>query len=156
MARKVRTHVQQNRPRPGLPKAETANMNHEVKLTPRNLTKQEFGKRVYTLMMKRGWTQSDLARYAGLNRDAVSTYVRGTAFPTPQNVSRLAAALGVEVDQLLPNQSMGAIDEDTPSFSMKASTNAPDKVWLQVNQLVSMSTAVRIATLLEQDHHAAD
>ena len=52
-------------------------------LTPKSLTKQEFGKRLYSLMVERGWQQSDLARAAGIGRDSVSTYMRGHSLPGP-------------------------------------------------------------------------
>jgi transcriptional regulator with XRE-family HTH domain len=120
-------------------------------LTPKHLTKEEFARRVYRLMVQRGWTQSDLARHAGLPRDAISVYVRAKSLPTPVNLAKLAACFGMKAEELLPNIVESAIDNDQPAFEMRASTAAPGKVWLRVNRLVSMSTAVKIAELLEQD-----
>lgn len=119
--------------------------------TPRHLTKQEFGKRLYKLMIARGWNQSELARRAGLNRDSVSTYVRGSSLPTPQSLVALAGALDMKPEELLPNQDIQAIEQDAPAFEMKASVSDPNKVLLRVNRLVSMSTAVKIAELLQND-----
>lgn len=120
-------------------------------LTPRTLTKQEFGRRLYKLMMSRGWNQSELARRAGLNRDAISTYVRGSSMPTPQSLNALAKAFGITPDDLLPNYTMSAIERDNPAFEMKASTSDPTRVYLKVNRLVTMATAVKIAELLQND-----
>lgn len=120
-------------------------------LLPKHLTKQEFGRRIYNLMVAKGWTQSELARQSGLPRDRISNYVRGVALPTPTNVHSLAASFGVEPESLLPNHTEQAIGDDTPSFDMKTSTSAPGKAWLRVNRLVLFSTAVKIAELLEQD-----
>src|SRR3546814_4094336 len=46
-------------------------------LTPRHLTKQEFGRRLYQLMLAKNWSQADLARRAELGRDSISTYING-------------------------------------------------------------------------------
>jgi transcriptional regulator with XRE-family HTH domain len=125
---------------------------NSLKLTPKHLTKQEFGNRLYKLMMAKGWRQSDLARQAGLNRDSISTYIRGTSLPTPQNLQELARAFGMKPEELLPNHSIAAINEDVPAFEMKMSAFAPDKVMLRVNRLVTMATAVQIAQLLQADN----
>lgn len=121
-------------------------------MKPKHLTKQEFGKRLYSLILARGWNQSDLAREAGLNRDAISTYVRGRTLPTPQNRDAMARALGVEPDQLLPNHVRAAIAEDNPAFEMKVSTSALGMAWLRVDMLVKTSTAAKIAEMLEADN----
>jgi transcriptional regulator with XRE-family HTH domain len=120
-------------------------------LVPKHLTKQEFGKRLYGLMLARGWNQSELGRQSGLPRDSISTYVRGQSLPTPQNLKALSEAFGIEAEELLPNQVESAIDEDNPSFEMKTSTSAPNMAWVRVNRLVTMQTAIRIADLLEND-----
>ena len=64
-------------------------------LMPRELTKQEFGRRLHGLMLAKDWNQSDLGKAAGLGRDSVSTYIRGLTFPTTRALRRLADALGV-------------------------------------------------------------
>ena len=123
-------------------------------LAPKHLSRQEFAKRLYRLMLKRGWNQSELARRADLPRDSVSTYIRAKVMPTPQSAERLARALGVTPDELMPNYVESAIEEDAPSLEMKVSVNAPQKAWLRVNRLVSLSTAAKVIALIEaEDHH---
>lgn len=139
MARSVRTHIVGDSPTP-------------ARLMPKHLTKQEFGKRLYALMLGKGWTQSELARRSGVSRDNVSTYIRGVSLPTPLKLQALADAFELPPEELLPNLKEHAIDHDNPSFEMKASVSAPGQVWLRVNRLVSMSTAVKIAELLENDN----
>lgn len=143
MARKTRTHV-----------GVVADTQTPTGLTPKHLSKQEFGRRLYNLMLAKGWHQSELARQSGLPRDRISTYVRGQTMPTPANVQALARALGVEAEAILPNHLMSAIDEDNPALEIKASPGAPGLAWLRVNRLVTLATAVRIADLLENDHAA--
>ncbi|MBI2240259.1 MAG: helix-turn-helix transcriptional regulator [Magnetospirillum gryphiswaldense] len=140
MPRKIRTHVTGAEELQGLP------------LTPRSLTKQEFGRRLFALMDAKRWRQSELARQAGLPRDAVSVYIRGKSLPTPTNLQKLADAFGLLPEELLPNHLGSAIDEDElPAFEMKVSMGAPNMAWVRVNRLVSTQTAVKIAELLEND-----
>lgn len=122
--------------------------------TPKHLTKQDFGRRLYKEIMQRGWNQSELARQAGLTRDSVSTYIRGRAFPTPKSLQALAEALGLRPADLLPNAMEGAVDADDPAFEMRSSPAAPGFAWLRVNQLVSFGAATRIAEILEADKRA--
>lgn len=127
-----------------------------MRFAPRHLTKQEFGKRVYQLMLSRGWSQSELGRQSGLPRDSISVYIRGKSLPTPQSLEALARAFNVDPSEILPNHIESAIDEDTPSLEMKVSPNAPNQAWLRVNRLVSIKTAVKVVELLEADSGIPD
>lgn len=122
-----------------------------LRLVPKHLSKQAFAKRLYNLMLSKGWNQSELARRAGLQRDRISTYIRGQTLPTPQNVAALATALGVTAEEMLPNQVEAAIEEDTPSLEMRVSTSDPTKAWLRVNRLVTTATAAKVIALLNED-----
>lgn len=138
MANKVRTHMGGDAPT-------------DASLRPKHLTKQEFGRRLYTLMVARNWNQSELARRADLARDSVSTYVRGISLPEPKNLRKLAEALEMEPSELLPNTLESAIDEDVPSLELKVSTSDPRVAWLRVNRLVSTPTAMNVIEILNKD-----
>jgi transcriptional regulator with XRE-family HTH domain len=120
-------------------------------LTPAALTLQEFSRRLYRLMLGKGWTQAELARQSGMTRDSISGYVRGNHMPTHDSVKNLAKALGVKPEELLPNIVETAIDEDTPSLELKVSTSDPSKSWLRVNRLVSTKAAGEVINLLNED-----
>ena len=120
-------------------------------LRPKHLTKQDFGRRLYNFMLRKGWTQSELARRADIKRDSVSTYVRGISLPGPVNLRRLATALGVSESELLPNHIEAAIDEDVPSLELKISSADSRVAWLRVNRLVSTSVAVKVVEILNAD-----
>lgn len=124
-------------------------------MLPKHLTKQEFGRRLYTLMIGRGWNQSELARQADLPRDSISTYVRGRTLPTPKSLQALAKALGMTPADLLPNAVESAVDEDMPSIEMRVSTSAPGAAWLRVNRLVSLQTAAEVIRIIEADRAAS-
>jgi transcriptional regulator with XRE-family HTH domain len=122
----------------------------------RHLTRKEFGKRLYTLMLGKGWTQSELARQADVLRDSVSNYVRGLDLPGPQNLKKLAKALDTTAEDLLPNVSEAAIDMETdPALEIKASQDDPSRSWVRLNREVSTSTVLKIMQALEEDAPAA-
>ena len=120
-------------------------------LTPVHISKQEFGRRVQQRMYAKGWNQSELARRAGLNRDAVSTYIRGSAYPSPVNLHKLAAALGVSAEALLPNYVERAIADAHPSIDLRVSSQRPGEAWLKIDRRVSLKTALAVTQLLNDD-----
>ena len=117
----------------------------------KHLSKQEFGRRLYNLMHSKGWTQSELARKAGLSRDAISTYVRGLHYPDPANAEKLAKVFGMSAEELLPNQAERSIDRDPALIELKVSSFNPAVAWLRVNRMVSTNTALKIMTILRED-----
>lgn len=137
MAKNVRTYIGDSQTDPDL--------------RPKHLTKHEFGKRLYQLMVAKGWHQSELARRADVARDSISTYIRGVSLPEAGNLEKLAKALGIEPADLLPNFVESAIDNDTPSLEMKIVNSEPRVAWLRVNRLVSTATCVKIVELLSSD-----
>lgn len=128
--------------------------NPSSEATPTNLTKHEFGKRLYRLMIGKGWTQSELSRRANIKRDNVSKYIRGVSLPGRTNVIALANALGAQPDDLLPDQAITAMDAENPSFEMKVLSEDMTKTRLRVNRIVSIDSALKIAEILKNDEAA--
>lgn len=123
-------------------------------LVPRELTRQEFGRRLFQLMTDKDWSQSELGRQADVGRDAISTYVNGKTFPTPRNLRRLAKALGVSEEELLPNQFKKALEDEFPALEIKAAAGHPDKAWLRINRAVPFSVAAKIAQIINEADEA--
>ena len=117
----------------------------------KSLTKQQFGKRLYKLMIEAGMNQSELAKAAKLSRNQISTYVRGTSFPTALSLKAIARVLKVDPDILLPNHMMSAVDDDLPMFAMTVSTADPKRAWLRINHMVLVETANKMKALLDAD-----
>jgi len=116
------------------------------------LSKIEFGRRLQSLMMAREWNQSDVARKAGLGRDAISTYIRGKSFPEPKNLAKLARAFGLAAAELMPNAEIRAIEADQlPMLEIKQVSGHPDKVMLRINRTVTMEQAAAIVALLREN-----
>lgn len=126
-----------------------SNLTEPLKVTPRHLSKQEFAQRLYQLMLEKKLNQSNLGRRAGIQRNAISTYMRGRSLPTHRNLIKLARVLGMKPEELLPNTIESAIDADNPMVSMQVSPSAPTKAWLRINQLVDTKLAVKILEMLQ-------
>ncbi|WP_432926671.1 helix-turn-helix domain-containing protein [Microbispora sp. CA-135349] len=58
----------------------------------------ELGKTVRVMRETRGWSQSDLARAAGMTQSAVPRFEAGGTVPTLPVIERLASALDAEVE----------------------------------------------------------
>lgn len=64
-----------------------------------------LGAKIAGMILALGWNQSDLARAAGLRRDAISTYCKGKVWPNPQSFNAVARALGITPLELRPTAS---------------------------------------------------
>lgn len=64
----------------------------------------QFGEKVRTVRQERGISQEKLAELAGLHRTYVSSIERGERNVSLVNIQRLAAALGVAMAQLMPDE----------------------------------------------------
>jgi transcriptional regulator with XRE-family HTH domain len=120
-------------------------------LTPRALTRQEFGRRLHALLLEKEWNQSDLSRATGLGRDSISTYINGKTFPSPLGLKKLAGALGVKPEEILPNSLMSAMEDEHPAIELKQATGHPGKAWLRINRAMSFRAAAKIIDIINQD-----
>lgn len=121
----------------------------------RERAKQEFAKRLRKMMLDRGWSQSELSRRAGIGRDSVSCYIRAINLPEGPAIRKLAKALSVEEEDLLPssiNPAMAAFgdgvngEEDTILKSVGG-----DQYYLRVGKTMSLDQALRIMEILKEE-----
>lgn len=112
--------------------------------------KRDFADRLRRLAREKGWHQSELARQAGLTRDSVSVYMRGSSLPTGANLQKLATALGISADELIPHSKISSNDE-AALFEIKVSPEAPNKARLYVDHIVSLAAALKIASILQEE-----
>lgn len=115
-----------------------------------HLTKEQFGRKLYELMSTRGWNQSDLARRAGMNRDNISQYVRGRTYPTPKFLQKLAKALDIAPDDLLPNYYEDAIERSSPTFEYREIPGDDKHCWIRINKRVLKKNAPKIIELANE------
>ncbi|MDP8953308.1 MAG: helix-turn-helix transcriptional regulator [Actinomycetota bacterium] len=64
----------------------------------------EIGKEVRRLREKKGWSQAQLAVYAGSSQPTVNQIESGKRNPSTRTLEKLAEALDVEVGQLFPKE----------------------------------------------------
>ena len=121
-----------------------------IDLSQKVLQKQEFGRRLYNLMIEKKLNQSGLARLADLGRDSISQYVRGRSVPTPQNLQKLAKALGLEPEILFPNYAAAAAMQEEPTFQVKAVDGSTSEMWLVVNMKVPVEKAMKVMAILNE------
>ena len=126
-----------------------------------NAIRGEFARRLQEAMVHKGWSQSDLARFAsphlpkptpgqkrgnsGIQRHLISRYIGGVMLPNPVILEALANALDVEPCDLMPEVVPGVRNDPAP-FELRA---LPDgKIFVRVAQPVSQQTALKILELL--------
>lgn len=126
-------------------------------LTPTQLTKQEFGRRLAALLASRFMSQSDLVRAIKtktgeeMGRDAISTYINGRSFPTPKSLELMCRALDVTRDELLPNATIQAINDEHPALELRAAAGHPGKAWVRINRMMGFETATAIVNLINEE-----
>lgn len=122
---------------------------NDVDYSQKVLTRQEFGRRLYNLMLQKQYSQSDLARASGMGRDSISQYVRGRSVPSPKNLAKLADALDVEVNVLFPNYDAQANAVEQPTFEMKSIESDAEHFWLRINMKVPAEKALAVMQILK-------
>ncbi len=91
------------------------------------LSLQETGDRIMDRRKKLGLTQEALAERGGLTTQAVSYFEGGKRAMRPENLMKIAAALGVSADYLLTGD---IIDKDKLLLSEKLGKLTPEEVRL--------------------------
>lgn len=123
-------------------------------MMPKDLRKQEFARRLYQLMLKQNWRQSDLARAARLGRDSVSGYIRGRNLPDPKSAKALADAFGISIEELWQGNVERAIDSEMPSLEIKMAAGQTGRAWVRLNCMLPFSVAAKIAALIDEVNEA--
>jgi transcriptional regulator with XRE-family HTH domain len=113
--------------------------------------KDGLAARLRALRNDRGWSQAELARRAGLNRNVVNTTERALSVPSPENLVRMARALGVEPKDLTDAVVEAEIRRARASFEVTEIKGRPDFAHVQVNRILRSATAARIYQLIVED-----
>lgn len=118
---------------------------------PAEAVKADFARRLQHALNSKGWNQSDLARAADIGRDSVSVYLRAKSLPGPKHLTSIAAALGVEPDDLLPGASDAATARTGVAAMEVMQTAAAGRVWLKINRSVSLRQLGEIIRVLDSE-----
>lgn len=63
-----------------------------------------FSQKIYYLRMKRGLTQTELAKLSNISQQSIAHYENGRGIPTMNNAIQLAKVLNVKTDDLLNDE----------------------------------------------------
>jgi transcriptional regulator with XRE-family HTH domain len=107
--------------------------------------------RIAEMRRDRGWSQAELARRAGLNRNVVNTTENESSFPTRENLERMARALSVELSKITDVYVEEAHHRAPAALNITEAKNRPGFAWIQVNRLVRSTTALKIYQLIAED-----
>ncbi len=98
-----------------------------------------FAEKLAALRQKYGMTQEQVARAAGVTRQAVSRWERGTSLPDSVALLRLAEEFNVEPDWLMDE---GEAGEPEPRRVKRGRFTMADRVWLVILAALLVFTAV--------------
>ena len=84
-------------------------------------SRREFAQRLRKLLAQRNMNQAELARVAGISKDAISTYMMLRSLPSRETLVRLANVLEVDPDDLLIHPTQAG--QSTP-FRLQLSVSA--------------------------------
>lgn len=114
------------------------------------MDKKEFGRHLHQLMVAKGMKQAELARQAGISRNSVCTYIQGRSFPSRDSLQKLASALGITADELLPgHEAMPVRGELKAEVELYALPNRPHMAFLSIRRVVPWARGVQILALLD-------
>jgi transcriptional regulator with XRE-family HTH domain len=110
--------------------------------------REDLARKLRLALHAREWNQSDLARAANLPRELISTYVRGTSFPTSRSLRRLADALQMKIEDLAPLAPGLFQWEPPPTMEITGLANGMARI--MVNTVVPIAVALEIGRLIER------
>jgi len=120
-------------------------------MSAQNLSASEVARRMW------GETQDRQGRRSARNRDRISRYMAATSYPEPDNLARLAAAVGVPAAELAVTKPAPSAERPGPRGRFSGGdlllTSVPGYrglFRLQVDRLVPSKLALQIAQLLEE------
>ena len=126
---------------------------------------QKFAAKLNAALDERGWSQSELARRAGLRRDAVSTYCKAAAMPSKVFLDKIAKALGGSAAELLdgslppgavipppwPGRPKQEPKQKQKPVGIELHQDASGDLRLRLDLVVTLEQAMKILALLKAD-----
>jgi transcriptional regulator with XRE-family HTH domain len=104
-----------------------------------------------TLMPVNGFDQAELARKSGIRPNSISRYLAGLNMPRPAQLAKLAAALRVDISELLTENTAAAAPAAVSNLlCLTQQADSPGMVRLQIDQSVPGEVASRILEILLQ------
>lgn len=105
--------------------------------------KAQFGRRLQRLLLAKGMNQSDFARAAGLERNSISSYVRGKSIPNALSLKKISDALRVKPTDLIPET---GLTEGPVPYQITSVDNEHDRIVCDI--VVPKSAGAQIYSLI--------
>ncbi|MDE6138212.1 MAG: helix-turn-helix domain-containing protein [Candidatus Gastranaerophilales bacterium] len=90
--------------------------------------KKNFGTRLRELRIQRGLTQEKMSEIIGIQPENYSRIENGVSFPKPDNISKMASALKVELSELFQFKHLDNYEEILASLVDKLHTDKESTV----------------------------
>lgn len=120
----------------------------------RESIKKQFARKLQSLMLEKGWNQSETARRAGMGRDNISCYVRALNLPETNQLYKLAKAFRVDPNDLIPDAL--DISEPAPDAPFEIRQVGEDQFYLRVSQTMSWEQAEKILQAISANKDKAN
>lgn len=129
----------------------------------------EFSKIVLQAMLKKRMSQSDLAREmwgitkdsrgyeVAKNRDRITHYLKGRAYPEPKNLEALAKALDLPIEALqVDKPAKGITSRNTSQMDVQLHflSTEPNRCLLVIQKVISTKLALEIANKINEEDQA--
>lgn len=105
-------------------------------------------------MDKRGWSQSDLARYADLNRAVINKLLNGKSHPQPPTLEAISRALKIPLETIYRAAGLLPINNDNDDAMEEAM-----HIFKSIQSAQRRATALALLKALiteEENEHKAD
>lgn len=122
-----------------------------------------FGRRLQAAMVRQGWNQVDMARFATakipnnkgkdkrkIGRDNIGLYLRGATFPNPIYLQAIAGALGMPVEKLVPQMTLPSPELENGAPETFAQLDDA-RGHVKLNRTVSLKTMRAIYAILRAE-----
>ncbi|SFL09372.1 Transcriptional regulator, contains XRE-family HTH domain [Loktanella salsilacus] len=105
------------------------------------------------LTKRSGLTQAEIARRAGLQRDAYGRYMLGKTMPPPHKLAAIARVFGVDVTELDPVRDYKTVENDEEveapqAFRITPSPKSSEMVRLQLDVDLPLDVAAQVMGLV--------
>ena len=108
--------------------------------------KQRLATNLRQLMTARGWSQSDLARAAGMGTDNISRYLSARYVPSAKHLAKIADAFGVQPTDLYGTHD----DEGAFLVELHVLREDPSRSMLKIRHVLPTEVAMEILALVNK------
>lgn len=125
-------------------------MDTEDTLDPKEALKKHVQELVLATMKRHDWSQSDMARQAGMPRNNISLYARGKSIPSYEHAVKLAKVLRVDPAELTGIAEARTKMEEDDAVDVQSTPNG--KYLLTLRKELTAQQLSRVLQLVDELH----